>query len=156
MALSPNLSPLAALVGTWTGPGRGEYPTIEDFAYTEELTFTDVGKPFLAYRQRTWGPAGNPMHTETGFLRVPADGVVELTLAQPTGQVELAEGRLSLEAGVVLLDLTARLLNSATAKPVHETRRRYRLSGDELETDFAMEAAGQPLTHHLGSRLRRA
>ena len=156
MALHPNLASVAPLIGVWTGQGLGEYPTINDFGYTEELTFADIGKPFLTYRQRTWGLDGNPMHTETGFLRVPAEGIVELTLAQPTGQVELAEGRLSLEGDAVLLELDARVLNTGTAKVVDATRRSYRLSGDELDTTFDMAAVGQPLARHLGSRLTRA
>src|SRR5699024_8755400 len=90
MSMHANLQPVAALVGTWRGPGNGHYPTITDFSYTEELTFTDVGKPFLAYLQRTWSPDGTPMHTESGFLRVPGPETVEMTLAQPTGQTELA------------------------------------------------------------------
>ena len=75
------------------GPGRGEYPTIEPFEYTEELTYTDVGKPFLHYVQRTWSPAGEPMHVETGYVRVPGHDMIELILALPTG----GECRLSLE-----------------------------------------------------------
>lgn len=53
MSIHPDLAPLARLVGTWRGTGSGEYPTIEPFAYTEELVLTDIGKPFLEYRQRT-------------------------------------------------------------------------------------------------------
>ena len=76
MALHPNLEPLADLIGSWAGDGHGEYPTINDFDYREEITFADVGKPFLVYTQRTWNAAGAPMHTETGYLRAPAPGRV--------------------------------------------------------------------------------
>lgn len=63
MALHPGLAADSRLVGTWRGEGRGEFPTIAPFHYTKEVTFTDVGKPFLHYVQRTWSYAGDPMHT---------------------------------------------------------------------------------------------
>lgn len=153
---APDLTPVAALLGTWSGEGEGSYPTIDGFTYTEEITFTDVGKPFLHYIQRTWGPTGAPMHTETGYLRSPGGGSVELVLAQPTGQTELCEGTIIAEADTLVLDFTANLLNSASAKQVTSTRRRYELRGDGLTTTFAMAAVGQPMTHHLHSELRRA
>ena len=156
LAPAPNLTPVAALLGTWRGEGAGSYPTIENFSYTEEVTFTDVGKPFLHYVQRTWGPAGAPMHTETGYLRSPGNGTVELVLAQPTGQSELCEGTITTEADALVLEFHASLLNSASAKQVTSTRRRYELSGDAITTTFAMAAVGQPMTHHLRSELRRA
>ncbi|MGC0250291.1 FABP family protein [Pseudactinotalea sp. Z1748] len=155
MALHPALTPVADLVGTWRGPGRGEYPTITSFTYTEEVTFTDVGKPFLTYLQRTWSPAGDPMHTETGFFRVAGGEAVEFVLAQPTGQTELAEGSLVTEPRGFATELHSRVVNAASAKIVDATIRRLRLDGDELTTEFAMAAVGLPMTHHLGSVLTR-
>lgn len=162
MELAPNLAPAAALLGTWKGEGAGEYLTIEPFTYTEEVIFTDMGKPFLHYVQRTWSPSGAPMHTETGYLRLPGDGAVELVLSQPTGQSELAQGTLSTGGTVttgangLVLDLEAAVMNSASAKHVESTRRHYVISGDRMTTTFAMAAVGQPMTHHLSSELRRA
>lgn len=155
MQLHPNLKPVAGLIGTWRGPGTGEYPTISSFTYTEELTFTDVGKPFLTYLQKTWSSEGNPMHTETGFLRVPAPDTIEFVIAQPTGQTELAEGRLAETGAGFEMELRSRMVNSATAKHVEQTERKYSLSDDELSIDFAMAAVGLPMTHHLSSTLRR-
>lgn len=155
MELHAQLAPLAGLVGTWKGRGAGQYPTIESFEYEEQLTFEHVGKPFLSYRQVTWSLDGAPMHTESGFLRCPRPGTIELTLAQPTGQTELAEGTLTTTGSGFVIDLDARLLNSATAKQVDATHRAFRLDGAELTVDFAMAAVGQPLTHHLASVLRR-
>nr|WP_194860737.1 FABP family protein [Dietzia sp. SYD-A1] len=155
MDLALSLAPVAALLGTWRGDGAGEYPTIEDFAYTDEVVFTNVGKPFLHYVQRSWSPDGAPMHTETGYLRIPVVGTAEMILAQPMGQTELAEGTVVAEADRLVLELTARVSNTATAKRVDATRRRYELTGDRLVTTFAMAAVGVPMTHHLSSDLRR-
>ena len=152
---APNLSPVSRLLGTWKGQGHGSYPTIEDFSYSEEVTFTDVGKPFLHYVQKTRGLAGNPMHTETGYLRIPGDGTAELVLAQPTGQTELCEGTITVDGDSVVLEFRASVMNSASAKQVTSTHRRYELSGDTLTTTFAMAAVGQPLTHHLRSDMVR-
>lgn len=155
MALLDNLTPLAPLLGTWKGEGSGEYPTIDSFTYTEELAFTDVGKPFLLYVQKTWSPSGAPMHTETGYLRLPAPGVIEMILAQPTGQTELLEGTIEENADGFQITLQSTVVNSATAKTVDATERKYSLTngGAQLSTTFAMAAVGVPMTHHLGSTL---
>ena len=156
MSLHPNLEPIAALIGTFRGPGSGEYPTIDSFEYTEEVTFTDIGKPLLAYAQRTWALDGRPLHVETGYLRVPSGDRVEFVLAQPTGQTELAEGTLTPELDGFSMELRSRVVNAASAKLVDQTVRRLQLRGTELTTTFAMAAVGVPLNHHLSSLLTRA
>ena len=155
MDLHPNLAPLAGLLGTWRGPGHGEYPTITPFTYTEEVRFTHTGKPFLHYVQYTWSPAGDPMHTETGYLRMAGDAV-EFILSQPTGKTELAEGPLVAESGGFSAELHSRVVNAASAKTVDATIRRLHLAGEELTTEFAMAAVGVPMSHHLRSVLLRA
>lgn len=156
MDLHEQLEPLKELIGTWHGTGFGKYPTITSFEYTEELTLTNVGKPFLVYQQRTWSPTGSPMHVETGYLRHPSPGTIEFILAQPTGQTELAEGTVEESPDGLTIALTARIMNASTAKTVDATTREYTLAGDALTTSFDMAAVGQPMSNHLVSHLVRA
>ncbi|WP_420175868.1 FABP family protein [Luteococcus sp. OSA5] len=153
VSASHALAQLAPLVGTWRGEGRGVYPTIEAFDYVEEVTFVDVGKPFLVYHQRTWGQDGAPMHVEVGYLRAPAAGVVELTMALPTGQTENGSGTFTTDP--LHLQLDCRVDNTPSAKRVDSSRRTLRVEGDVLETSFDMAAVGEPLHNHLRSRLTR-
>jgi len=162
--LHPDLDPLRDLVGTWSGRGHGEYPTIDPFDYEETVTFSHGGKAFLVYHQRTFDPdSGRPMHTETGYVRVPGPGTVELVVAQPTGIVEVAEGRLTTGAGAsgapgsgsVRLRTTT-TATSATAKTVDAVERDLDWDGDSLVTAVRMAAVGVPMTHHLRSELVRS
>jgi hypothetical protein len=151
--LHPELEPLAGLLGTWRGEGAGEYPTISPFRYDEEVRFWHVGKPFLAYVQRTWSlEDGRPLHAESGYWRAKPGGVVEVVLAHPTGIVEVLEGRL--DGGRVELASTT-VATTGTAKEVTALRRRFELDGDTLAYTVAMAAVGQPLQHHLAATLRR-
>ena len=148
---------LAPLLGTWKGPGEGHYPTIPDFSYLEELTFTHVGKPFLAMTQRTRDRQSDaPMHTEVGYLRPQPSLAMELVLTQPTGVVEIHIGSVTEIGESVVVDMrTERVEGTRTAKPITEVRRRLEVVGDSLVTEMWMAAMGQPLTHHLRAELNR-
>lgn len=140
------------LVGTWRGPGRGDYPTIAPFAYVEEVTFGATPKGFLTYQQRSWLDDGTPAHVETGYLRALAGGAVELLVVQPTGITEIHTG--SFVDGV--LDLRCLGVGtSPTAKAVHDVHRMLVLRDDTLSTRLDLAAVGQPMTFHLESLLTR-
>ncbi|OBH86989.1 fatty acid-binding-like protein [Mycobacterium scrofulaceum] len=155
--LHPDLAALAPLLGTWAGQGAGEYPTIEPFDYLEEVVFSHVGKPFLAYGQKTKAAAdGKPLHAETGYLRVPAPGRVELVLAHPSGITEIEVGTYAVTDDVIDIELSTTDVGlTPTAKEVTALGRSLRVDGDELSYSVRMGAVGQPLQHHLAAVLRR-
>ncbi len=155
--LHPALAALAPLLGSWVGSGDGEYPTIPSFGYLEEVTFGHVGKPFLSYGQRTRASDdGRPLHAETGYLRVPSPGRVEMVLAHPTGITEIQEGSLTVTGAVLELELNAMSIGlTASAKDVTALSRSIRIDGDELVYTLRMAAVGQPLRHHLAATLHR-
>lgn len=155
--LHPDLAALAPLLGTWAGKGTGEYPTIEPFDYLEEVMFSHVGKPFLAYGQKTKAAAdGKPLHAETGYLRVPQPGRVELVLAHPSGITEIEVGTYAVTGDVIDIELSTTDVGlTPTAKEVTALGRSFRVDGDELSYSLQMGAVGQPLQHHLAAVLRR-
>jgi THAP4-like, heme-binding beta-barrel domain len=155
--LHPDLEALAPLLGTWAGQGAGEYPTIQPFEYLEEAVFSHVGKPFLAYAQKTKALAdGKPLHAETGYLRVPQPGLLELVLAHPSGITEIEVGTYSVTGDLIEMELaTTKIGLTPTAKEVTALGRSFRIDGDELSYSVRMGAVGQPLQHHLAAVLHR-
>ena len=149
-----SLDRLSFLLGTWRGGGRGEYPTIDDFTYSEEVTFGSVpGKPFVTYLQRTKGVDGSPLHTESGYVRSPAEGIAEFVVAQPTGITEVLSGTLADQH----LDLTSTIVGVApTAVEVNAVQRRIWVDGDALRYTLDMAAVGQEMSIHLEAALERA
>ncbi len=151
--------PLAALAGTWVGPGQGRYPTVDDFTYAEQLELVPVpGKPLLAYQSSTRAPDGaRALHAESGFFRLGADGTVELVVAAAPGIVEACSGVVEDQGGIVEVVLASDVVaGTPTAVEVTATERTYRVEGDVLTYEVVMAAAGQPSSPHLRARLTRA
>ena len=154
--LHPGIAILEPLLGTWAGRGTGDYPTIDDFGYLEEVTFGHVGKPFLSYTQRTRSADGAPMHAESGYLRVPTAGHAELVVAQPSGITEVDEGTVRVDGSVLIIELNSRSVGlTSTAKEVLSVARSIRVDGDELTYTLSMAAMAHPLQHHLTATLHR-
>ena len=153
----PGIARLAWLVGEWQGLGVGGYPGTEPFRYSEDLTVTHDGRPFLAVTSRTWllGPDGErlrPSHGEAGFWR-PGAGPrdVELVLADPTGVVEVYVGEVDGTRVELATDLVAR---TGTARDVGALTRLYGLvDGTDLGYAVDLAAGGHPMQAHVSARL---
>ncbi|MFI0350624.1 FABP family protein [Actinomadura sp. 9N407] len=157
LELHPDLEPLTFLLGTWEGAGVGGYPTIEGFNFGQEISFSHIGKPFLIYASRTWlieedGALGRPLATETGYWRPRPDHQVEVTLAHPTGIVEIYLGNVAFNRVELVTDVIAR---TDSAKEVTGGKRLYGLIGEDLGWAYDMAAVGQELQSHLSAQLKK-
>ncbi len=161
MELAPDLPaelvPLAWLLGRWEGAGVGGYPTIESFRFGHEVSFSHVGKPFLAYASRSWlldddGTPVRPLAAESGYWRPRPDGQLEVTMAHPTGFAEIWVG--TVEGAKVELR-TDVVVRTASAKEYTAGHRLYGLVDGELMWAYDMAAMGHPLQPHLSGRLKK-
>ena len=156
--LHPDLMPLAWLVGTWRGKGRGEYPNVPGFQFAQEVSFNHDGRAFLNYFSRSWIIDDNdeiirPAASEVGFWRIKEKNVLEVLLAHNTG---IAEGWVGLVQGAKIQLAMDQGYSSPTAKIVTAGSRLYGLVEGELFTSYDMAAQGQTLRAHLWSSLERA
>lgn len=166
-SLPEELLPISWLIGQWVGVGTGQYPTIEDFRFGQEVAFSTDGRPFLTYFSRSWmlddeGNRVRPLATETGFWRPRPDNHIEVQLAHPTGYAEIWYGtvevtglenaRITGARADLKTDIVAR---TESAKEYTEGHRLYGLVDGKLLWTFDMQAVGQPLTNHLAASLTR-
>ena len=155
--LHPDLMPLAWLVGSWRGKGRGEYPNVPGFEFAQEVSFNHDGRPFLNYFSRSWIIDDNneiirPAASEVGFWRVKENNVLEVILAHNTG---IAEGWVGIGKGARIQREMDQGYSSPSAKIVTAGSRLYGLVEGELFTSYDMAAEGQTLQAHLWSSLER-
>lgn len=153
VAIHAAIEPVAFLIGTWTGSGRGFYPSIDDFTYEEESRFWHVGKPFLAYQQKTWDPgSGAPLHSEMGYWRPQPDGSIEIVISHPFGYAEIQTGAIA-ATSIVTRSIT--LAPTPSAKGITEVTRSVVVTGDVLTYAISMAAEGHELQGHLEAELKR-
>jgi hypothetical protein len=155
--LHPDLIPLAWLVGTWRGKGRGEYPNVPSFQFAQEISFNHDGRAFLNYFSRSWIIDENDeivraAASEVGFWRIKEKNVLEVLLAHNIG---IAEGWVGLVQGAKIQLEMDQGYSSPSAKIVTAGSRLYGLVEGELFTSYDMAAQGQTLQAHLWSSLER-
>ncbi len=154
VALHAALEPIAFLLGTWRGSGKGIYPSIDDFTYEEESRFWHVGKPFLAYQQRTWAAgSGAPMHSEMGYWRPQPAGGIEIVISHPFGYAEIQTGTVS---GTSIVTRSLSLAPTPSAKSITEVTRSLSVADDVLTYAVSMAAEGYELQAHLEAELLRS
>ena len=152
------LIPVSWLLGTWRGVGVGGYPTVPEFRFGQEITFTELpGKPFVHHLSRSWllddaGEQVRPLAQETGYWRPEADGSLEVVLAHPTGYAEIWIGSADGAKIELQTDVVAR---TQTAKDYTAGHRLYGLVDGDLLWAYDMAAVGQPLQPHLSGTLKR-
>eukprot|EP00474_Spongospora_subterranea_P001748 CRZ02206.1 hypothetical protein [Spongospora subterranea] len=161
--LHDQIAKLAPLLGTWSGHGRGEYPTIAPFEYHDHIEFLSTGQPFLLMQQRTFkkNPEVKPMHSEMGFWRMtPGSNSVSMSISHAMGLAEISEGSLVVEGGnfVFLLESThLTRIESASHPYANKIRRKFTVNANlsDMEYTVEMETENSPMTFHLFGRLSK-
>ena len=150
----------ALLAGSWMGSGRGYYPTIPSFEYTEFLSMTyDPARDLIHYEQRTDKryadqAATVPSHWESGFIRAIAPAMIELTNAQSGGRLEVLTGNIAQVDDHWIIDMASTQI--ANDPRVLQTRRRMAVRGTTLTYTMDMHTNRvDRLTAHLEATLQR-
>ncbi len=150
---NPIVESIAFLLGEWRGGGKGVYPTIADFGFTEELTFWHHGGGWIGHIQKTNATDdGRPLHSEMGYWRPKEDGALELVVTHSFGVVEIALGHVD---GTSIELRSNIFVETPTAKKIDEAVRRFSVTGDELVYEVDMKFGDHPLQHHLRAALNR-
>ena len=168
MDLPEELLPLSWLLGQLVGVGTGQYPTIEDFRFGQELSFTCDGRPFIAMNSRSWildadGNRERPGAMESAYFRPRPDNEFEALFIHPTGYTEVWHGKVTVseiqEATITRASLemnTDSVMRTSSAKEYLGGQRLYGLAPDgDLAWTFDMAAVGEPLGNHLAAKLKR-
>lgn len=159
--------PYAWLLGTWVGVGLGQYPTIDDFRFGQELRFWTDGRPFLYFQSLSWvldedGEKVSQGASESGFWR-PKEDSLEAVMTYSSGYTEFMVGTNEVtqiqDAVITAANLKLKtdvIVSTPTAKEYTASERLFGLNGGDLFWTYDMAAVGQPLQNHLSAQLKRA
>jgi len=146
------------LEGTWTGAGRGQFPTVTSFDYRETLTFTRRDEKTLAYEQRTQKRYDGQTewlesHWENGFIRVLESGELELMNVQ-IGRSEVLIGSVETFDTLIRIHFVSKTITNDPR--MVSSARRLELEGDTLRYEVEMHTtAVDQMTQHLKIKLQR-
>lgn len=149
---------ITLLQGTWTGEGRGQFPTVTSFDYRETLIFTRRDEKTLAYEQRTQKRYDGQTewlesHWENGFLRILESDELELTSAQ-IGRTEVLVGKIEAQGDITQIHFVSRTITNDPR--MIASARTFELESDVLRYEMQMHTtAVQALTTHLAITLQR-
>lgn len=118
--LTPELVPLSWLLGTWEGSGRLGEGESESEHFSQRVTFSQNGLPYLSYRAESWltdedGNEQRPLSLESGFWAldrkllagdggpglVPADVVPVMKTADDVEALRNEDGGFDITATIV-------------------------------------------------------
>jgi len=156
--LTISLQLFTLLEGTWTGEGRGQYPTIMSFDYRESLVFTRRDEKTLAYEQRAQKRYDGQTewlesHWENGFIRILENGELELTVAQ-IGRTEVLIGAIEALDTMFRIHFVSKTI--ANDPRMVSSARTFELEGDSLRYEMEMQTTKvNQSTQHLKIALRR-
>ncbi|MBE1875127.1 FABP family protein [Myceligenerans pegani] len=168
--LSPEVYPLAWLVGTWNGSGVIDHPAVGKRPFTQELTFDHDGGPYLRFESTLRVTTGEPVDgetgdavwsTETGYWRVSTDRPEGLEEDRHPLEVVAADaaGRMTLYVGAVgngRVDLASdAIARTSTSSDVRASKRLYGLVEGRLLWVEELAAFGEPLRSYASGELDR-
>jgi hypothetical protein len=149
---------LILLEGTWTGEGRGEFPSVTSFAYRETLRFTRRDASCLTYEQKTQKLYDGqteyvPSHAETGSICILENGGLEL-VSEQVGRNEVLIGSIEPVDALVRIHFASK---SITNDPrMISSARTFELEGDTLRYEMGMHTIKvEQLMPHLKISLQR-
>jgi THAP domain-containing protein 4 len=146
------------LEGTWTGEGRGYFPTVTSFDHRVTLTFTRRDPKTLAYEQRAqkrydgqteWFES----HWESGFIRVLENDELELTSAQ-IGRTEVLVGTVESIGAMFRINFVSKTISNDPR--MISSARFFELEGDLLRYEMEMHTTKvEQSTPHIKIVLQR-
>ena len=167
--LSPDLYPVAWLVGNWQGAGEVSYPGIGKVSVTQTVSFDHDGGPYLKYQSETKTVQAatesevseTVWHTESGYFRIapetPADypagsTALEVLIADPSGHVSVYLGFAKEGKVQLVTDLIARTESAAN---ISAAKRLYGNVAGKLLWLWELAAFGNPMQSYLSVELER-
>ena len=154
---------IVAMMGTWAGSGKGEYPTMESFQYETEETVSRVPVQtkgnFFHTSLASWPPGmghQKAMHFENGFLRCQEDGSLEWNLTHNFGATEVVKGKVEDRGSA--LKATLQSTDIGNVSHLTGTRREITIDGmaGQMTDQFFMSTKEVPkMTLHLTTNYRK-